>query len=92
MNESTLPPSPEHNSLRLLREQLLQLTYRCPKGTYVGPCPFGKFSGVSHGSRQSMLARLSKQELTDLFDLASGCRCPDDPRNEKSAPHTDLPQ
>lgn len=67
-------PEPE------LREKVLTLTYLCPRGKYVADCPFCALGGLSHESRKKLLARMSAEQLLQLFDLPGECKCPDDPR------------
>lgn len=63
-----------------LRHATLLLTYRCPAAGYTPNCPFGKLQGVSHASRESLLAGMDYDQLLQLFDLAHPCACPADPR------------
>ena len=63
-----------------LREKLLSLTYRCPKGNYTPRCPFSMLNGLSDTSRRVVFARMSYTEMSTLFDLLPECACPADPR------------
>lgn len=66
-----------------LRDAMLLLTYRCPGAGYTPACPFGKLQGVSHASRESLLAGMDYDQLLRLFDLAAPCACPADPRRPR---------
>ncbi len=75
----------EEEPLNVLREQILGLTYKCPKGAYTGDCPFGILRGLSHESRRSTLAQMDRENLLNLFDLPLTCACLADPRAKPSA-------
>jgi hypothetical protein len=57
----------------------------CPKGLRTEKCPFGKLGGLSSASRTSLFRELEMNQALRLFDLASDCSCPKDPRNEAEA-------
>ncbi len=52
----------------------------CPKFQYTACCPFGKFTGVSRPSRRSLFSQMDMAQTEGLFDLATDCTCPKDPR------------
>ena len=66
-----------------LVDDLDALCYLCPKGEYTGRCPFKMFSGVSRPSRMVIFAQMDLKQMAELFDLATDCICPKDPRQEK---------
>jgi hypothetical protein len=80
--ESIRPSSPDPE--QALREALLGLTYRCPKGGYTAGCPFEQLKGLGHSSREGVFARIDGDGLRRLFDLVPSCVCPADHRPEQS--------
>lgn len=63
-----------------LRDKILALTYKCPRGEYTPACPFSMLKGLSHESRRNTLSPLGYPDMVRLFDLAHNCQCPEDPR------------
>jgi hypothetical protein len=72
MNSEKITPS--------LAAVLDALCCACPKLHYTERCPFGKFTGVSRPSRRSLFGEMDMGQVERLFDLASDCTCPRDPR------------
>ena len=70
--------------LILLRNKLLALSYRCPKGHYTANCPFPKLAGLTHATRESTLRRLGEPELRRSCDLVPECAGPAEPRQAGS--------
>ena len=70
----------EGETLEALREKILALTYKCPKGAYAADCPFAIIKGLSHQSRRSTLGQMGREDLLRLFGLPTACACPEDPR------------
>ena len=77
-----LPPMRPKTIPLSLVEDLDSLCYLCPKGEYTGRCPFKVFSGISRPSRMSLFAQIDREQIAELFDLATDCTCPKDPRQE----------
>lgn len=67
-----------------LRDELLRLTYECPRRGYLCGCPFLQLHGISHTARQSILDRLNESALLGLFDLVPTCTCPADIRQKRT--------
>lgn len=69
-----------------LAEEIDSLCYDCPKGKYTEKCPFKLFFGVSRPSRLSLFQQMDMGQVTRLFDLATDCTCPKDPRRKGPPP------
>lgn len=65
-----------------LVEDLDSLCTLCPKGSYTEKCPFKYFAGVSWPTRKSLFEQMELKQVTKLFDLATDCSCPKDPRSQ----------
>jgi hypothetical protein len=63
-----------------LKKTIRDLIRACPLGSPVITCPFAMLGLLSYESRESLLRGLSDEEHVRLFDLATECQCPGDPR------------